>query len=81
MTKGNYSLGWVDFRAAAGALAVAVPLFGGLTVGDAYAEGNSTNARRCQKGGWLTLVRSDGTGFASQGECVSYAARRDPGHA
>ena len=37
--------------------------------------GNSANAKLCQKGGWQTLVRADGSPFASQGDCVSYAAQ------
>lgn len=37
--------------------------------------GNSANAKLCQKGGWEDLQRSDGTPFANQGACVSYAAR------
>src|SRR6476620_4450074 len=48
-----------------------------LTVGVATATaggGNSANAQLCQKGGWTTLYRSDGTTFASQDECVSYGA-------
>jgi hypothetical protein len=36
--------------------------------------GNSANAKLCQKGGWQTLVRSDGSTFASEEACVSYAA-------
>jgi hypothetical protein len=51
-----------------------------LTVGVATATagngkgGNSPNAKLCQKGGWTTLYRSDGTTFANQDECVSYGA-------
>jgi hypothetical protein len=37
--------------------------------------GNSGNAKLCQKNGWTTLVRSDGSSFANQGDCVSYAAQ------
>lgn len=37
--------------------------------------GNSENAQRCQHGGWQTLLRTDGSAFRNQGECVSYAAR------
>jgi hypothetical protein len=37
--------------------------------------GNSANAQLCQKGGWMSLVRSDGTGFGNQGDCVSYGAQ------
>jgi hypothetical protein len=36
--------------------------------------GNSANAKKCQKNGWKTLVRSDGSSFRNQGDCVSYAA-------
>lgn len=39
------------------------------------ADGNSANAKLCQKGGWRTLVQHDGAVFSSTGECVSYAAR------
>ena len=37
--------------------------------------GNSANAKKCQKGGWKTLIRSDGSSFKNQGACVSYAAQ------
>jgi hypothetical protein len=37
--------------------------------------GNSDVAKLCQKGGWQTLVRADGSPFASQDECVSYGAQ------
>ena len=49
-----------------------------LSVGVATATaggGNSANAKLCQKGGWMSLVRSDGTSFNNQDECVSYAAK------
>jgi len=49
-----------------------------LTVGvaTAYAGGgNSANAKLCQKGGWQTLVRSEGGSFASEQDCVAYAAK------
>ena len=36
--------------------------------------GNSANAKLCQKGGWQTLVRSDGSTFTNEEACVSYAA-------
>jgi hypothetical protein len=49
-----------------------------LTVGVAAAMGgnggNSANAKLCYKGGWQTLARSNGSSFASQDACVSYAA-------
>jgi hypothetical protein len=37
--------------------------------------GNSENAQRCQKDGWASLARSDGTAFKNQGDCVSYGAQ------
>ena len=44
-------------------------------VGTAAAGGgNSAAAKACQKGGWQTLVRQDGTAFTNTGDCVSYAA-------
>ena len=49
-----------------------------LGVGAAAAladEGNSENAQLCQKNGWATLARSDGTAFDNQGDCVSYGAQ------
>jgi hypothetical protein len=50
-----------------------------LTVGAATAAGggggNSANAKKCQKGGWQHVYRTNGTGFASQDECVDYAAK------
>ena len=50
-----------------------------LTVGVVAASagngGNSANAKLCQKGGWTSLLRSDGSSFADQGECVSYGAQ------
>ena len=48
-----------------------------VTAGPAAAgnkPGNSPNAKLCYKGGWQTLVRQDQTTFASQDDCVSYAA-------
>jgi hypothetical protein len=40
----------------------------------AGAANNSANAKLCQKNGWKTVFRSDGTTFANQGACVSYGA-------
>jgi hypothetical protein len=37
--------------------------------------GNSPNAKACQKDGWKDLTRQDGSAFASEGDCTSYAAR------
>jgi hypothetical protein len=36
--------------------------------------GNSANVKLCQNGGWQTLFRADGTGFASYQNCASYGA-------
>lgn len=41
----------------------------------ASAQDTSDAAHRCQQGGWEKLRGSDGTTFANQGECVSYAAQ------
>ena len=38
-------------------------------------DGNSTNAKTCQKNGWQSLVTSTGSSFASEDACVSYAAQ------
>ena len=49
-----------------------------LSVGAVTASaggGNSGNAKLCQKDGWKTLVRSDGSSFENQDECVSYGAQ------
>jgi len=49
-----------------------------LTVGVATAtggDGNTANAKKCQKGGWQNWVRADKTAFANQDECVSYGAK------
>lgn len=51
------------------ALAIAVP----LAAADP-GNGNSDAAKACQKGGYLSLVGSDGTTFDNVGACVSYAA-------
>jgi hypothetical protein len=37
--------------------------------------GNSAAAHACQNGGWQNLVSSGGQTFASQDECVAYAAQ------
>jgi hypothetical protein len=37
--------------------------------------GNSDAARECQKGGYATLYRTDGSPFTNAGECTSYAAQ------
>ena len=35
-------------------------------------KAHATNANDCKKGGWMELVRADGTSFKNQGDCVSY---------
>ena len=50
----------------------AAMVFAGSAVGKG---GNSANAKLCQKGGWQLLVRTDGSGFAGEQSCVSYAAQ------
>jgi hypothetical protein len=58
-------------------IVVAVACLALLAVSVATAKdgGNVANAKLCQKGGWMNLVRADGTTFASQDECVSYGAQ------
>ena len=60
-----------------GGLVVIVALTGVVAGGAQAANpGNSQNAKACQKGGWEDLARSeDYSGFSSEEECVSYAAR------
>lgn len=57
-------------------VAIGVSGWGAGTAGTAHAEsgGNSAAAHACQRGGYASYVRSDGTAFANTGECVSYAA-------
>ena len=38
-------------------------------------SGKSANAKQCQKGGWTTVVRADGTTFVDRAACLAYAAR------
>ena len=38
-------------------------------------DGNSDAAHACQQDGYLSLFRTDGTGFVNVGDCVSYAAQ------
>jgi hypothetical protein len=58
----------------AGVLALAVGAIAAAPAG-AAAGGNSANAKLCQKDGWKTLYRGDGSTFANQGDCVSHGAR------
>ncbi len=49
-----------------------------LSVGVATATaggGNSANAKKCQNNGWTGWVRSDGSTFNNETECVSYGAK------
>ncbi len=52
-------------------LTLSVPA-GGAQAADG---GNSENTKLCQKNGWMGLVSSTGAPFASDGECVAYAAK------
>jgi hypothetical protein len=58
----------------AGVLALVVAAVAAAPAG-AAAGGNSANAKLCQKDGWKTLYRGDGSTFANQGDCVSYGAQ------
>ncbi|MFN0096601.1 MAG: fibronectin type III domain-containing protein [Dehalococcoidia bacterium] len=53
---------------------LAIPL-AGQSVQASAGGGNSGAAKACQKGGYLSLHRADGTPFANVGDCVSYAAQ------
>lgn len=59
----------VVFAIAAAAVAVAVPLAASA------GGGNSDAAHVCQRGGWQSFYRSDGSAFTNTGACVSYAAQ------
>ena len=43
--------------------------------GAAQPRGNSDAAKLCQNGGFADYERADGTAFADEGACTSYAAR------
>jgi hypothetical protein len=53
---------------------MAMSVLGSASPAGAAKGGNSDAAHACQKGGWQHLFRSDGTAFANQDACVSYAA-------
>jgi hypothetical protein len=53
--------------------AVGVPVATAATT--SAAGGNNANAKLCQKNGWQNLQGADGTKFASEEQCVSYAAQ------
>ena len=61
-------------RFVAPALLLLVALLAAPAAGAAPPKGNSANAKACQQGGYATLVRSDGTAFATEEACTSYAA-------
>jgi hypothetical protein len=47
-----------------------------VLAGSAFAaDGNSGNAKLCQKGGWQALMDSSANAFANEGACVSYGAQ------
>jgi hypothetical protein len=56
---------------------VAVGLFATVLSGTTFAggPGNSDAAKACQKDGYKSLYRTDGSGFKNTGDCVSYAAQ------
>jgi hypothetical protein len=47
----------------------------GVSAAAAANAGTAANAKLCQKGGWRDLVTSTGADFASEADCVFYAAR------
>jgi hypothetical protein len=64
------------FTASAAVVACAALGFVGLAVpASAPAGAKNANVKACQRGGWEHLSREDGSTFAHQGECASYAAR------
>jgi hypothetical protein len=56
-------------------LAVGALLISAVATAAPVRAANDDAAHLCQQGGYLTLTRSDGTGFKNAGECTSYAAR------
>lgn len=58
------------------AVAVLTVALGVLSVGPEAAANDSNRdaAKRCQQGGWQTLVSDTGTPFTNQGDCVSTGA-------
>lgn len=58
-----------------GALAGGVLLVTAFVGVSSAGAANSLNAKMCQKNGWTTLVRANGTTFTSEQACVSYAAK------
>lgn len=56
------------------ALAVLVAIPAAFGAKPSPPPGNSGNAKACQKGGWQNLLRDNGTSFADEAACTSYAA-------
>jgi hypothetical protein len=61
----------VGLALSAGLVSSAAAHLGGAAAG----TGSSEAVKACQKGGWKNLVRSDGSGFKTEGDCVSYVAQ------
>jgi hypothetical protein len=57
------------------AATMAVPVLGLASPAGAASGGNSANSHACENDGWRHFIRADGTPFANQGDCVSYAAQ------
>jgi hypothetical protein len=55
-------------------LLVLAPIAGAKKKPPGGGNGNSEAAHKCQKGGYRSLVGSDGTTFKNVGKCVSFAA-------
>ena len=60
------------FAVVAASLSVMVGVAPAIAAADG---GNSDAAKACQKDGWQTLIRQDGTRFKNTGDCVSYKAQ------
>jgi hypothetical protein len=41
-------------------------------VGGACGGVEAISANQCKNNGWKTVLRSDGTGFKNQGDCMQY---------
>ncbi len=58
------------------AIAASAVVVGGVSAQPAERRpGNAPSAKDCQKDGWEDLVNSTGNAFASEGDCVAYAAQ------
>ena len=67
-------VGAVTLLSACGETNPAAPLSTPTSASQAT-NGNSINAKACQKNGWQSLVAADGSAFATEEACVSYAAK------